>query len=192
MAREKETFRIFAATYLEDKSSLADYNTIQKNFEDFWHLKLKWVPSENLHLTWKFLGCITQSRIERVYEQLNKIKSEFKPMKLQFKELAIWPNGLKPRQIVWLGTDLEDNIKVNFKIMDKSFCNVGFQKEKRPFKPHITLGRFKIKAGLESAIFIPEELELEPVQFEIKKISILKSELKPEGPIYKSIKNIIL
>lgn len=188
MKKEKETFRVFLGTYLEDHSVLKDYEAIKR----LWPEKLRWVATENLHFTWKFLGDITQSRINRVVNDLSHCIKDFKPSNLLFNSIEIWPKLSSARQLVWTAKDLNNNITDNFKLLDKTLKNTGFTPEKRPFKPHITLARFKIKDKQLSPVVIPEGFELPSVQVSVQTIAIIKSDLKPIGPVYTVIDKIQL
>ena len=187
---EKETCRIFLGTYLEDKSSFENYQSFKMLIEDQCNIKIRWVALENLHFTWKFLGDITQKRIERILNELNNVKTSFNPMEVQFDTIEIWPKKISPRQLIWLGRDSKNNITENFKLMDKSLKNAGFEQEKRSFKPHITLGRFKLKHKLSMPIELAETATLKPVIIEVKKISLIKSDLLPAGPKYTIIEEV--
>ncbi|MEW5820094.1 MAG: RNA 2',3'-cyclic phosphodiesterase [Cyanobacteriota bacterium] len=190
MIKQKETFRIFIGSYLDDMSSFENYESIKCELENMWKQKIKWVSQENLHMTWKFLGNITQSRIDRTIDNLAITLKEFKPMQINFNIITIWPKANSPRQIVWLGSDLRNNIGDNFRLFDKSLSRVGFAREKRSFKPHITLGRFKLKDKLNDPLEPAPENLIAPIVMNINKLSIIKSDLLPGGPVYTIIKEL--
>lgn len=188
--KDKETFRIFAGSYPDNKAPLEELLSYSEELETTWNQKIRWVETENMHITWKFLGNITQSRIERAFKELEKIKPCLQPVELVFDTLIIWPRPSSPRQLVWSVRDQHNNIIENFKILEKAFKNCGFTKEKRPFKPHITLGRFKGNQKPEIPIEIPKHICIAPMRFNITNICIVKSELKQQGPVYTTIKSL--
>lgn len=193
MSKEKELFRVFIGTFLEDKSSFQNYDKFTQDLETLWNQQIRWVAVNNLHMTWKFLGDITSSRIDRTLNELNTCLKTLKPMKVVFDPVNVWPNNKSPRQLVWLGKDVENNIIENFKIFDKALVKIGFPAEKRSFKPHITLGRFKTKYKLSQPLNnIPDEIYLNPTTIEITKMCIIKSHLLPVGPVYEPIHEILL
>ena len=62
---------------------------------------------------------------------------------------------------------------------------VGFQPEDRPFHPHLTLGRMKSSRGKEElAGRMEKHKEGEFGDFEVERVILFKSDLKPSGPIY--------
>lgn len=189
-SNEKEYFRVFIGTYINNEGWFSNYLSFINSFEKTYEYKIRWVDSSNLHMTWKFLGDITLSRVSRVVNELNSSLNELKPMQLFFNSLELWPKNNSPRQIVFTASDLEDNIIKNYKILDKSLGNVGFDLEKRPFKPHITLGRFKIKEKLSESIILSPENLLESVNLKISNIAIIKSNLLPKGPVYEVLHSL--
>lgn len=188
MKNKKETFRIFLGTYLKEFHSFENY----ENLKQLWPVRVRWVAQENLHFTWKFLGDITSSRIKRLSKDLCTCVQFFKPMQLKFDTVEVWPRPSAPRQLVWRGTDMNNNIAENFKLFDKTLTKTGFSREKRSFKPHITLGRFKMKSKPEVPVVIPENFDLKPVTIEVNEISIIKSDLLSSGPKYTVIENILI
>lgn len=192
MTREKEIYRIFIGTYLEDKSSFADYDSIKNYYEEIQWIKARWVSPDNLHFTWKFLGNITQSRINRTFEAIQESIKHFKPINIEFNTVEIWPKPSSPKLIVWCGTDLNDNMAENYNVFDKGLKQAGFTREKRPFKPHITLARIKTRDQINAPLAWPEDLNLQPTRMKVNKIAIIKSDLLPGGPVYNTVKEIVL
>lgn len=70
---------------------------------------------------------------------------------------------------------------------------IGFQPENRPFHPHLTLGRMKSSRGKEELIGRMEKhREEEFGDFQVERVILFKSDLKPSGPIYTLLKEIKL
>jgi 2'-5' RNA ligase len=68
---------------------------------------------------------------------------------------------------------------------------IGIPKETRPFKPHITVGRNKRPFNFKSLYALIAEKEHLPItSIQVKAFQVFKSELTPEGPIYKILKEI--
>mgnify|MGYP001591374664 FL=1 len=70
---------------------------------------------------------------------------------------------------------------------------IGFQPEDRPFHPHLTLGRMKSSRGKEElAGRMERHKEEEFGDFQVERVILFKSDLKPSGPIYTLLKEIKL
>jgi 2'-5' RNA ligase len=70
---------------------------------------------------------------------------------------------------------------------------IGFQPEDRPFHPHLTLGRMKSSRGKEELVGRMERHKEEEFgDFQVERVILFKSDLKPSGPIYTLLKEIKL
>lgn len=188
MNKDKELYRVFLGSFIEDNVFFDSLHQYQSKIENTPAYKIRWGKDPNVHMTWKFLGEITEKRINKIICALETNIKEFKPMTLSFNQLETWPKAISPRQLVLSGFDLNNNIDYNFKLLEKTLTDIGFKPEKRKFKPHITLGRFKIKGKLQEPIILPEAQHLKINDFNLSKIMLTKSDLLPEGPKYTIIK----
>jgi 2'-5' RNA ligase len=69
--------------------------------------------------------------------------------------------------------------------MDGGFQECGFQKEDRPFRPHLTLARIKEPKGVIGLAKIVEKSEdYKAGSFTVNNLTLFKSELTPKGAIY--------
>ena len=70
---------------------------------------------------------------------------------------------------------------------------IGFQPEDRPFHPHLTLGRMKSSRGKEELVGRMERHKEEEFgDLKVERVVLFKSDLKPSGPIYSSLKEMKL
>ena len=148
-------------------------------------LKIRWVKAENIHLTIKFIGDIRLSDINDIGLAIKETAGEFAPLLLSAQGLGVFPNLKRPR-VIWTGLSgqIEELIGLQ-KILDKKLRFIGFPKEKRPFKGHLTIGR--VKGRLDSrklSEFMNRFNKFETKQFSGDRIFLMQSELKPSGPIY--------
>ena len=71
------------------------------------------------------------------------------------------------------------------KTLDEKLETIGFSKEKRPFKGHLTLGRIKDKIDPKRLNDVLKEFnKFESEDFFADRIILYKSELKPKGAVY--------
>jgi len=79
------------------------------------------------------------------------------------------------------------------KQIENQLEKIGFQPENRPFHPHLTLGRMKSSRGKEELIGRMEKhREEEFGDFQVERVILFKSDLKPSGPIYTLLKELKL
>lgn len=110
-----------------------------------------WRRGENLHLTLKFLGEVDPAQIARVKAALELASKKVNPFALTLGGLGVFPNLREPR-ILWMGVKSPDLIRLQASI-DEELAKVGFPREQRTFRPHITLASGGI-AGLTQSLLV--------------------------------------
>ena len=69
-------------------------------------------------------------------------------------------------------------------VVDTAMNGLGFAKEERRFKAHLTLGRIKESRGTEELTAYLKNYHLDPMSLTMDRIVLFKSTLTPRGPIY--------
>ena len=147
---------------------------------------VKWVNSENIHLTIKFLGEIPGAKVREVRESLKELT--FDKISVSVKNLGVFPN-MRRLRVIWAGVDEGvEELKEFSSLVENQLHKIGFEREKRGFKPHLTIDRVrrpenlgKLKEALESV------KEFEAGSFVADKFIFMQSELKPSGAVYTPI-----
>ena len=145
-------------------------------------LKARFVGPENMHLTLKFLGEISDEQAGRVKEALKKVR--FGKFKARLNALGVFiPSFIK---VLWIDLVPKEKIAELHQQIDSLLHEEGFKKDKG-FETHITLARVKSVKDKEMLIKTLKEMKIRPVEFTISGFSFRKSTLTPEGPIYEDI-----
>ncbi len=186
-----ETIRAFIAFALPDhvKSALGG---VQEGLKAC-GLKAKWVRLQGIHLTLKFLGNIALDQIDPVAAGMAEGVRGFRPLLLGAKGIGVFPNIRKPR-VIWAGLagDLEQLVDLQRNI-DVALSEIGFATEKRAFKGHLTLGRFKGRADSRKVARAMEEFSgFETQTFTSQQLVLFKSQLEPAGAVYSQLKTVSL
>ncbi len=188
MSRHKKEFiRCFLGIEIPDNLKEKIYKFVIQLRTD--NIKASWVKKENYHITFKFLGEITQSRIERVDKIISKIRPK-SAFEIKLTHCGVFPSIEKPR-VLWLGIEENPEIVNTFNQIDSSLVKAGFEKEKRKFVPHITLARIKYAIPQNVNDFIQNmNKKLKEISQPVKigGIILYKSVLSPQGSIYTPIK----
>ena len=137
---------------------------------------------ENLHLTLKFLGEIPGETIDKATRILEKIK--FPALNLKLGPLGLFSHQGQPR-IVWIKIEGKDIFNLQ-KEIDKSLQTI-FHKEKR-FMSHATIARIKYIQDKSRFKQYIKGIKPKQIKFQVKSFKLNKSELKPRGPLYTSLK----
>ena len=104
---------------------------------------VRWVRSEGVHLTLKFMGNIPEGMVARVLEALPPVAARFAPIDLSISGMGVFPSPRRPR-VLWAGLrgDLETLSALQLAV-DDAVGKLGLPKEQRAFSPHLTLGRVR-------------------------------------------------
>ena len=100
------------------------------------HSSINWVPTDNVHLTLKFIGNSPAYLINSIGKALSKSVSDFHEFNLVLRSIGFF--GKPNPTVVWIG--MEDNplLQEIFKIIETNLFEAGIEKETRKFSPHIT------------------------------------------------------
>jgi 2'-5' RNA ligase len=185
------TIRTFIAIELPEKI-IYTISKVQEEIKSY-GLKIRWVRPENIHLTLKFLGDIQEADTEKVARAVSESVTGHPPISLAVKGIGVFPGIRRPR-VIWLGVSNQLDVLTTFqKTLDEKLEAIGFPKEKRPFRGHLTLGRIKSKIDPKTLNDVLKEFtRFESESFSADRIILYKSELKPKGPVYTKLANLLL
>jgi RNA 2',3'-cyclic 3'-phosphodiesterase len=148
---------------------------------------VKWVESDRLHLTLKFLGDTLPSQVDEIGEELNQVSKQFSSFSFELEGLGFFKNREKPR-VLFANIKEGEVLQLLAAEIDNRLSTFGFEPEKRPFKPHLTLARIKFlknKKAFYQAVEKYRETLFQSVN--IYELIFYRSILRPEGPEYLSI-----
>lgn len=144
---------------------------------------VRWVAPSRWHVTLAFLGDVPRARLVEVRAALRSLEFAL-PIRLGIRGLGAFPDLARPR-IVWAG--LDGDVDKLASLADRVAAvleTLGFAREERPFRPHVTLGRVKharavpvLRAALGSShVVVPAA--------QVGAFSLFESSLTPDGPDY--------
>jgi 2'-5' RNA ligase len=184
------TLRLFVACELpsEMKAALA---SLQEALRKKGAPRLRWVRSEGIHLTLKFLGAVPQEKVAAIREALAPTVQGIPSLALSLAEVGTFGDRRGPR-VVWVGTqgDLEPLARLQQRV-EKALEPLGFPPERRAFSPHLTLARVPDSMGsserhtlkeLAKAIEVPSAPAVT-----IGELSLMRSILGPGGAVYERV-----
>lgn len=159
---------------------------------------VRWVRPEGIHLTLKFLGEVPPEKIEAIVAACEKAVKEAAPgaLRLGVRGLGTFPPNRAPR-VVWAGLTGDLTALARLKrALEEALVSLGFEREDRPFVPHLTLGRVKSarrrEALLKEIARFREEEFFSPESIEVCTLTLYQSTLHPEGAIYTALRKIPL
>ena len=148
--------------------------------------QVKWVRAENMHLTLKFLGETSSSKLAAVQAALSALRSSA-AVTLQFRGLGFFPNA-KHARVFWAGMEASPNLPALAAEIDQAMHKLGFLLEDRAFTPHLTLARFQ-PPGLppKLAAAAQEGAAREFGSLVAREFHLIESKLKPTGAEYTTL-----
>ena len=159
----------------------------------------KLTESENLHLTLKFLGEISEDKVEKVKEGLRKIK--FENFEAELGEIGAFPMKYKKKvrgkdkkyknyiRVIWVKLGGKGVFELQ-KQVDEILKDL-FKPEVR-FMSHITIARVKRVYDKTGFLEYLNKLKIPKLRFKVKKFYLKKSELFESGPIYEDVEEYVL
>ncbi len=154
---------------------------------------VKWVKSQNIHVTLKFLGNIMRSQVEVIADALERIANDFTSFSVYVKSIGTFPNINRPR-VIWVGAETDNNELIRLAgAVNEALAPIGFEKGERPFKAHLTLGRVKGMKGVERVMErFAKNRDFDAGNFTASSVIVMQSELMPTGAVYTPLRNIEL
>jgi 2'-5' RNA ligase len=146
---------------------------------------IRWVRPEGIHLTMKFFGDISAQDVENISEVIARRTRAVPPFKLKISDLGAFPDVIRPR-VIWLGItgQLAPLLSLQ-KDLEEEFAILGFPKEERPFRAHLTMGRVKVPKGIIGlAPAVEAGGNLTAGNFTVGEVTLFQSSLSPRGAIY--------
>jgi len=173
--------RLFLAIDLSEEAK----QSIERVKEGLKGIKgVKPVDKENIHLTLKFLGEVSNNKAEEIVKALSQVK--FKPFSISISKTGVFPNENRI-QVLWIDAMPAEPLIELKKQIDAALPRF---KDDHPFKNHITFARIKYIANDADKKIILDTLKksVEKTEFRVDKFRLYKSDLTPNGPIYEVVK----
>jgi RNA 2',3'-cyclic 3'-phosphodiesterase len=160
------------------------------------HFPVRWVRPEGIHLTLKFLGQVPCTDLPRIMEAITKGTAGSAPFTMTVQGFGVFPNFRRPR-VLWVGlTGQIDALKALQESIDREFEKIGFEKENRPFSPHVTIGRVQENARPSAILSMGEELkDVRPGNlgtWTVGGLRLMRSQIQRGGAIYSALEEFNL
>jgi 2'-5' RNA ligase len=113
--------------------------------------KVSWVPPANLHVTLKFLGWTRPEAVAGIRERLATGLTGRKSFEIEAVGTGAFPST-HAAKVLWVGLrDASGALAGLARDVEQWMAELGFEKENRPYHPHITLGRVRDSGGADCA-----------------------------------------
>lgn len=156
----------------------------------------KWVDSESIHLTLKFLGNVDVTKIDAIVQSMKEAAKAISTFRLIIKGLGAFPD-FKQVRIVWVGIEGDtDKLQMLQQNIESYIARLGFPTEKRPFTPHLTLARVREFATPQERQSLGETIAKIKIEsnliIKVDFVNLMRSQLTRTGAIYTCLSSIML
>jgi 2'-5' RNA ligase len=146
----------------------------------------RWTQPDGIHLTLKFLGEISDAKAKEVSESLKKL-GRFEGFAIALKGFGFFPDARRPK-VLWAGVEAPASLGQLAEQVEEAMRKIGFAREERVFRPHLTLARFRVpqpQPALQALLTQQGEKELG--NFEVSEFFLFESKLLPQGAEYRKV-----
>lgn len=166
---------------------------VQQNLQGTTGTRIKWVETENMHLTLEFLGEVPDTRVDLLKKILQQAAAGCPEINLSLKEIGAFPHWRNPRAI-WAGLGGDTLLLGQLQgRLHQALLKQDFHLESKPYQPHLTLGRVKQRPPKALAAKANLDLEktaaqqtglLKSTTLTLNRVELMHSLLTRNGPVY--------
>ena len=149
-------------------------------------LNVRWVRVANIHLTVVFMGNVPEAQIKPIEAAAERICHAYAPFCIQVTGAGLFGSRRHPR-VLWVGLSGDvDRMSAFRDDLQGDLAPFGIQEERRPFRPHLTLGRFRKGATADAGLdaFLSRYQNLDGPECLLRELVLFRSDLKPGGAVY--------
>jgi len=142
---------------------------------------LRPVRAEQMHLTLRFLGDVPHRTLHSVMDAIGSVAAAQAAFDIELTRLGCFPSP-KKALVVWVGLGEGDlQACALAQSVESALVPLGFERESRPWRGHVTLGRFGKPTRVAARSLKPEAYF---GKFRAEEVVLFTSELRPDGPIH--------
>lgn len=154
---------------------------------------MRWVPPGNLHITIWFLGEVNEPRVEALVTSM-KEPLETQSFTLRVAGAGAFPQSGAPRAI-WLGlvAGREGLVSIHDQLRPR-LLPLGFEPEKRPFSPHLTIARVKDIRPSHTPVLrkVLRDVDDDVGECQVASATLFRSRPTPTGSEYEALGRVPL
>jgi len=160
---------------------------------------LRWVEPTGIHLTLAFLGELSDEQLAAAIRASEEAAQKAIPFEYRLKGLGIFGSTHQPR-VIWMGVEDLPSGKIQgsplqqlHRVLTRKLELRGFEIEKRPFSPHLTLARIKQPLSPDEQQRLQRLLHSRlagssSAVYQVNNLCVMKSELSRAGAKYTCLK----
>lgn len=186
MSGHDQTYRTFIAIELPAaiRRDIAQHiDQLQRAFPE---VRASWSREDNLHLTLKFLGDVSVSRINTLSAACAEAARQVESFQLIVDGCGSFPPHGRPK-VIWLGISSEGPETIQppllhlHRLIEDSCAAAGFAHEPRPYHPHLTIARLRESKDARAMAQQHRQIGFPPHALTVTELVVFRSELSSKG-----------
>jgi 2'-5' RNA ligase len=150
--------------------------------------QIRWADPSTLHLTLKFLGDVPDDRVDELIVRCEVRARAVAPFDVALSGLGAFPSARHAR-VLWVG--VSEGVRELARLargLDAACARCGVPRERKPYEPHLTLGRLSQPRALALA-----RLEgPQGIAFHVDNVVFYASRLSPRGAQHTALARLAL
>ena len=149
---------------------------------------VRWIRPESLHLTLRFLGNIDIESVPAVSDAVSRCAASSRPFEAALGGIGGFER-LRAMRVIWIAVagEIGPLIELHGSV-EGELESLGFARERREFRPHLTLGRVRENAPVPQRRAVAEALAAVDLgagaELPVERVSLIRSVLTPAGSEY--------
>ncbi|MCZ2110392.1 MAG: RNA 2',3'-cyclic phosphodiesterase [Dehalococcoidia bacterium] len=148
---------------------------------------VRWIKPEGVHVTLKFLGEVPVKKLPAVKLAIQEAVVGHSPFELEFSNIGTF-GGREGLRLMWVGVAGDVlRLEALVRAVNAALAVVGFEPERRPFRPHLTLGRVRDEVPTRQRAEIEVEVgktDVPATSWRTSQVSLMRSKFTPQGAAY--------
>lgn len=142
---------------------------------------VKPIAVANLHLTLKFLGDTAEALVPQIGALLHAAASSKPAGEILLQGLGAFPHLGRP-SVIWVGLQLAEMLEELAVTLDEELVPLGFEREHRPTRLHLTVARVKATPPRELGTYLRQHTETDYGVAAVGSVELMRSEFPVSAP----------
>jgi RNA 2',3'-cyclic 3'-phosphodiesterase len=152
---------------------------------------VRWVEPRGMHLTLVFLGEVEEDLLPEIEKGIRDACVDTAAFSMKIRGTGTFPNPKRPR-VYWAGIDAPRSLLDLQARIEDAMVELGFEKEEREFRPHLTLARIKEPIGKDRMTDALLRFRLESEPMAVTEVLLMQSHLSGDGATYEALRRFPL
>ncbi len=182
----RDHVRLFLACEVPDEVK-HNISEVIENLRQRSGADVRWIRPEGIHVTLKFLGEVPVKKLPAVKLATQEAVVGHSPFELELSNIGTF-GGREGLRLMWVGIAGDVlRLEALVRSMNAALAVVGFEPERRPFRPHLTLGRVRDEVSTRRRAEIEVEVGkvgVPATSWRTSQVSLMRSRITQQGAVY--------